>query len=200
MIQTQIVLHPLFLMRLIHMMRQNRVREAIELAGKMKFRLRSKLMGPAMVTKMTMVELSSCRRRSACSLSASNPNRMNPTSRKDLRSLMRSLGEAGNQVDEGGKPWTWLRALEMSESFSDLRRHLVWLNDPDRGFFINAVRRRAGTASTGEFWLLMGIASLSDFGHIADKLCKKPWQGFYGRLDDDHARALAACVYHAAAA
>jgi len=46
----------------------------------------------------------------------------------------------------------------------------------------------------------MGIASLTDFGHIADKLCKKPWQGFYSCLDDEHAKALAACVYHAAAA
>eukprot|EP01035_Chromulina_nebulosa_P013206 gene13206-17553_t len=119
-----------------------------------------------------------------------------------VRGLMRGLGNAGNQVDEDGLQWTWLRALEMSVSFAGLRRHVVAFNNPDKGsFFITAVRKRARTASTGEYFLLLGIASLCDFGHIADKVGKRrTWQGFYARLEHEHARALASCVYHAATA
>jgi hypothetical protein len=119
-----------------------------------------------------------------------------------VRGLMNSLGNAGSQVDDVGRQWTWLRALELSGSFADLRRRIIYLNNPDRGgFFIKAVRRRARTASTGEYFLLLGIASLCDFGHIADQVNKrKTWQGFYARLDHEHALALASCVYHAATA
>ena len=118
-----------------------------------------------------------------------------------VRSLMASLGPAGNQVDEEGQPWTWLGALDASESFRDLRRNVVYLNNPDHGHFIAAFRRRVRTASTGEYFLLLGIAAVCDFGHVADQTTKRQmWQGFYARLDDEHARALACCVYHAATA
>jgi hypothetical protein len=127
-----------------------------------------------------------------------------------VRALLNSMGKVTPRpaaVDAEDHALTWLQALETSSTYAGFRRMIVHLNDPDQGHWINAIKRRAGTASTGEFWLLMGIAMLTDFGHIANALTRfnnrrrtGPWSGMYGCLDAKHAAALAACVYYSATA
>jgi hypothetical protein len=127
-----------------------------------------------------------------------------------VRALLASMGNipaAPCAVSSVNNPESWLMALEISPTYAAFRHHIVRLNNPHHGYWIDAIKRRAGTASTGEFWLLMGIAMLTDFGHIANQLTKAnarrrtgPWSGMYGCLDQNHAAALAACVYHSATA
>ena len=122
-----------------------------------------------------------------------------------VRSLIRSLGKL--PADSVNGDVAWLTVLDNSSTFGSFRRLIISLNNPDRGFWIDAIKRRAGTASTGEFWLLMGVAMLTDFGHVANELTKAnarrrtgPWTGMYGCLDSAHAEALSACIYYAATA
>lgn len=127
-----------------------------------------------------------------------------------VRSLLGSMGRPHPNpaaATDGNEALSWLHALEISSTYAGFRQRIVRLNDPNRGHWIKAIKRRAGTASTGEFWLLMGLAMLTDFGHIANQLTKAnnkrrtgPWSGMYASLDEQHAAALAACVYHSALA
>lgn len=126
-----------------------------------------------------------------------------------VRSLLGSMGKVppNPRAVEDNDASSWLAALEVSSTYADFRQRIIRLNDPSHGHWINAIKRRAGTCSTGEYWLLMGIAMLTDFGHIANQLTKAntkrrtgPWSGMYASLDLQHAAALAACVYHSALA
>jgi hypothetical protein len=124
-----------------------------------------------------------------------------------VRSLLSSMGKVPPKLAASGDAFSWLEALEISSTYPDFRKCIIRLNDPNHGHWINAIKRRAGTCSTGEYWQLMGIAMLTDFGHVANQLTKAnmkrrtgPWSGMYASLDGEHATALAACVYHSALA
>jgi hypothetical protein len=74
-----------------------------------------------------------------------------------------------------GKEWADL--LQGTGCFEDLRRAVVIRKAKDTGLFVTAVRRYAGTCSSGEFRLLLAVCTLVDFGHLADDLeGGKAWQ------------------------
>ncbi len=125
-----------------------------------------------------------------------------------VRALLGSMGNVTPQFADGDAEehaFAWLLALEISSTYAGFRKLIIHLNTPYQGRWVDAIKRRAGTASTGEFWLLMGLAMLTDFGHVANALTRAnikrrtgPWSGMYASLDAE--AALAACVYHSATA
>lgn len=99
------------------------------------------------------------------------------------RHVMRGLGEP------------WEACLDGAHGYAGLRYLVIKMNDPNKGYFIKAVRRYARVCSSGEYKLLLGICTLCDFSHIADGLSKsKTWQTIGRGMDDDFRAALAACV------
>lgn len=84
--------------------------------------------------------------------------------------------------------------LAAAESWDGLRSLVVAFNDQDKGHFVDAVRRRDGTASSGERVLLHAICFACDFAWLADELSNgKAWQ----RMDSPSGawrQAVAACI------
>lgn len=84
--------------------------------------------------------------------------------------------------------------LQASVSWRSLRELIVDFNACDEGNFVDAVRRRDGTASSGERILLHAICYACDFAWLADELTGgRAWQ----RMDSaggDFRRAVAACI------
>lgn len=113
--------------------------------------------------------------------------------------LMRSLGpvEFGSNlnatVSDIRQRETWASILQRATSFANFKHAIILANDQRKGWFVKAVTTRAGTASSGEFQLLMAIAAVCDFAHVADKLHKQPWQNI-DRADEHHRAAICACI------
>ena len=100
--------------------------------------------------------------------------------------MLRGLG-FGECLD-GAKSWRVLRSL------------VVMLNDEGRpGCFADAVRRRDGTASSGERVLLHAIACAMDFAWLADELGDgRVWRRMDG-VSGAHRDAVVACILQDAA-
>src|SRR4051812_22887027 len=67
--------------------------------------------------------------------------------------------------------------LKEATSWSHLQRSIVAFNGCDQGHFVDRVRRRDGTASSGERVLLHAICFMADFAWLADELDTVDEQG-----------------------
>jgi hypothetical protein len=102
-------------------------------------------------------------------------------------------GPAGSVFAGLGRDWAAL--LEQASSFEHLRRMVISYNDRDVGRFVKVVRRYAKTCSSGEYRLLLAVAALADFGHVADELADgRAWQDITRGCDLQYRAAIAACV------
>jgi hypothetical protein len=91
----------------------------------------------------------------------------------------------------------WVACLDEASSYTAFKYRVIEKNNPDKGYFIKAVRRYSRVCSSGEYKLLLGITTLCDFSHVADSLSKsKTWRTIGTGMDDEFRAALAACIAH----
>lgn len=93
------------------------------------------------------------------------------------------------------------RTLEASNSWAELRDHVIDFNDAahDNGYFVERVRTSAGVCSSGERILLKAIAYVCDFAWLADELDEaEDGPGWSWRHMDkasgEHRACVAACI------
>ena len=84
-------------------------------------------------------------------------------------------GLAGSVFAGLGKEWPTRCKAPVASKISASRSSSA--TPKDIGLFVTALRRYAGTCSSGEFRLLLAICTVVDFGHLADDLADgKAWQ------------------------
>ena len=117
----------------------------------------------------------------------------NPPTPLTYRDFVR--GPGGDMLRGLGLGW----ALGRAHSWRSLRALVIDWNDPDgrrgrKARFVDAVRTRDGTASSGERPLLHAIAAAMDFAWLADELAGgRSWR-IMDSAGGAHQRAILACI------